>query len=583
MAITETQKEIMTAPVRENIQPYVNTYTYGSQISKTFTCEDNLKSITLERVGDESKFFGYGIVQKVNIKLINLTEAEIESWLTTSTRINIYNNDGTRFAFTPSFWISEVHVNAVTGEASVTAYDGLYAASSISVTTGWSAIDDAVNLTMQGMVDRAASVLYTGLTDIVKEELIAQGETDTIFMAYQLPKRRIAGTQTEYEFPTFTWNIDGTETYRELLDDIAEVYHAVYYLDSYNRIKFKQLIPADEPVLEITPDDYFSGTLKSSRRIGALYHTTVLGNNVGIVEANGRTGTEVYFRDNAILSLMDDETVLTYFKMILGSHFTYDYETPNLTPDLSYWGIGQFECTWRGNTFLEIGDFIRIYNADNDFWLGSYVLNDVIEYDGTLRQKTQWNYKSEDTASGDKPPTIAEVIKQTYAHVDKVNQNITQVVSTQGEHEEQITSLVTEAGNISASVVTMQNGLEETMEGINGTFDTLTKKVEAAVTADDVQISIERELSNGVDKVATKTGYTFDEEGLTIAKSTSEMSTQITDDGMTVYRSGEAVLIANNEGVQAEDLHATTYLIIGNNSRFEDMGSDRTACFWIGG
>ena len=61
------------------------------------------------------------------------------------------------------------------------------------------------------------------------------------------------------------------------------------------------------------------------------------------------------------------------------------------------------------------------------------------------------------------------------------------------------------------------------------------------------------------------------------------MSTQITDDGMTVYRSGEAVLIANNEGVQAEDLHATTYLIIGNNSRFEDMGSDRTACFWIGG
>jgi hypothetical protein len=43
------------------------------------------------------------------------------------------------------------------------------------------------------------------------------------------------------------------------------------------------------------------------------------------------------------------------------------------------------------------------------------------------------------------------------------------------------------------------------------------------------------------------------------------------------------LLTANKEGVVAKDLHATTYLIIGKNSRFEDFGSDRTACFWIGG
>ena len=60
------------------------------------------------------------------------------------------------------------------------------------------------------------------------------------------------------------------------------------------------------------------------------------------------------------------------------------------------------------------------------------------------------------------------------------------------------------------------------------------------------------------------------------------MQTTITEDGMTVYRDSEAVLIADNEGVKAEDLHATTYLIIGNNSRFEDV-NNRTACYWIGG
>ena len=51
---------------------------------------------------------------------------------------------------------------------------------------------------------------------------------------------------------------------------------------------------------------------------------------------------------------------------------------------------------------------------------------------------------------------------------------------------------------------------------------------------------------------------------------------------MTVYKGGEEVLVADNEGVKAEDLHATTYLIVGRNSRFEDLGYDRTACFWIG-
>ena len=40
--------------------------------------------------------------------------------------------------------------------------------------------------------------------------------------------------------------------------------------------------------------------------------------------------------------------------------------------------------------------------------------------------------------------------------------------------------------------------------------------------------------------------------------------------------------MADNLGVKAEDLHATTYLIIGNNSRLEDYNTNRTGCFWIG-
>ena len=51
---------------------------------------------------------------------------------------------------------------------------------------------------------------------------------------------------------------------------------------------------------------------------------------------------------------------------------------------------------------------------------------------------------------------------------------------------------------------------------------------------------------------------------------------------MKIFRSSTEVLTADNEGVKAEDLHATTYLIIGETSRLEDKDG-RTVCYWIGG
>lgn len=101
------------------------------------------------------------------------------------------------------------------------------------------------------------------------------------------------------------------------------------------------------------------------------------------------------------------------------------------------------------------------------------------------------------------------------------------------------------------------------------------------MTSADVQLAISTELAKGTDKVTTSTGFTFNEDGLTISKSDSEMSTNIDEDGMSIFKGSQEVLTANNTGVDAQNLHATTYLIIGTNSRFEDYGSDRTGCFWI--
>lgn len=116
-------------------------------------------------------------------------------------------------------------------------------------------------------------------------------------------------------------------------------------------------------------------------------------------------------------------------------------------------------------------------------------------------------------------------------------------------------------------------------------IEDLAESVEMKVDADDVTIQINERFEEGVESVETSTGYRFDAEGLTISKSGNAMTNKIDNTGMYVTRSGEEILTANKDGVNATNLHAKTYLIIGSGngrSRFEDYESDRTGCFWIG-
>ena len=93
-----------------------------------------------------------------------------------------------------------------------------------------------------------------------------------------------------------------------------------------------------------------------------------------------------------------------------------------------------------------------------------------------------------------------------------------------------------------------------------------------------------------VHSVTTQTGYTFNQDGLTIYKSGEDIKNLLDNKGMSVSRivgsEEEAILTADTNGVDAINLTARQYLIVGSNSRFEnyDNGTDshRTACFYIG-
>lgn len=285
--------------------------------------------------------------------------------------------------------------------------------------------------------------------------------------------------------------------------------------------------------------------------------------NIKYERSNVISGTTQYIRNNPFWDLRADRAQLV---------------DDALT---AVWGmtINQFDCVWRGNPQLEIGDKIALITKDNEKVI-SYVLNDVIDYSGGLTQRTSWHYtESEETASN--PSNLGELLTQTYAKVDKVNKRIEMVVSATDGNTETLNQLVSDKDGIVASVERVEKRLTDDLAPITSDIAELTKSVEAQITAEDVRFAINTEIEKGAQKVVTSTGYTFNEEGLTVEKSGSEMKTTISDDGMRVYRDNHEVLTADNRGVKAENLHATTYLIIGTNSRFEDYGG-RTGCFWIG-
>jgi hypothetical protein len=494
---------------------------------ESYFSQDDLKSITLERLG-ESKFFGFGVCQKANIKLL---DRGFEKSFTTSDKFNI-SFDGLKIS--PQLRVSEVHRDETTGELSITVYDALKAANDcvvndINLTTPYNLADVARVI---------ASKIKVGIVIPALDEFNLSFENGA--------------------------NFDGAETLREVLNAIAEATQTMYFINRNNELVFKRLsAEAKQDLLYITAEDYFSFDNSTNRRLTAIVSATELGDNY---EAHtGQIGTTQYVRNNPFWELREDLPQLVDKAIEVMGNFT----------------IPQFECSWRGNYLLEPGDWISVGSIHNQIY--ALYINDSLEYDGGLSAKTYWEYTDEE-AEHSNPTNLGEALKQTYAKVDKANKQIDIVVSEIASNDEEISQLQMTTGTIELSVSSLQETTTDAIDGINSELAQLNEKASLSVKKDEIEMIVQSQISNGVASVETTTGFRFDDEGLTISKSNSDISTTITEDGMQVEDGNKKLLIANHEGVKAEDLHATTYLIVGKYSRFEDYGSSkRTACFWIGG
>lgn len=484
----------------------------GSTLVKTCTCGDVLQEFVIDRAGDNSKFFGFGVCQKLGIKLIDLGR---ELTVTTANTIDIayeVEKDGRmREAYLlPTYFVTEVNRDEDTNLLSITAYDPINAANEHFI----SEVTLTAPYTIRECV--AACSVFLGLDGI---EIVGVKDTETCF-------------DTSYSTGA---NLEGTEYIRDVLDAIAEVTQTVYYVNHRNKLVFKRFDMEGGPALTITKDDYFTLHTQTNRRLSAICSATELGDNV---EASlEESGTTQYVRDNPFWELREDVGTLVESALAAVGGLT----------------INQFDCEWAGNLLLEVGDKIELITEDGGS-VFSYFLNDSFTFDGTVWQFTEWTFEDNDGETASNPTSLGEALNKTFAKVDKANKQITLFV----------------------------NEVTEKQASTDSELDIIRENQTSLIqTANDINIRVETIEIEGVHRVETSTGFTFDKEGLRINKDNSGIENLLDNTGMYVKQDDTEVLSANEKGVKAKDLHAVTYLWIGSHSRFEDYEGGRTGCFWI--
>lgn len=263
------------------------------------------------------------------------------------------------------------------------------------------------------------------------------------------------------------------------------------------------------------------------------------------------------------------------------------------------------------NLHLRAGDTVRITDA-NGKCITAYIMTktqkgqrDTFECTGSARRDSPEAVNSESLKS------LSGKVLEVRKSIDGLNVKATRLDEKIEGNTKQLTEKITEVeldgegitasvSSVQQQVVQNQNTVNQQIGEVSGKIDNVAGEasrnaediatVKESVTtlkqtSDAVSIQVQKIVDDGVSKVTTGMGYTFDENGLKIQKPGEEIGNLLDNTGMYVTRSGTVILQANAAGVTATDVKVNNYLIVGEHARFEDYsdGTDtkRTGCFWI--
>lgn len=179
---------------------------------------------------------------------------------------------------------------------------------------------------------------------------------------------------------------------------------------------------------------------------------------------------------------------------------------------------------------------------------------------------------------------------------DAQEKNITTLQATATSLSASVSSVKTDIKTAEGDISNIRTRVEKNEADIKAASDSITATVKSTTEdltgirkqlteltqdADSLNLSIQNIEKNGVSQVTTTTGYTFNDKGLTIRKSGSEIENRMDNTGMYVTRDGDTMLQANAAGVVATDVTIRNFLIVGDHARFESYPTNRIACFYV--
>lgn len=253
--------------------------------------------------------------------------------------------------------------------------------------------------------------------------------------------------------------------------------------------------------------------------------------------------------------------------------------------------VHNISCENRGDITLDAWDMIKYVTDDGEY----YTLNEnELTYNGVCMSKVKTSIPA-----GKKNETTNIINASTDAAIKRVQTIVNEVEGSMTTLTEKTTVLETKTSenetNINNNYQNIINQLgdyakESELISIKESVETIQKESSLAIEiAKQVQ-------TDGVTRLDTKTGYTFDEDGLTIEKTNAKTKTTLNEVGLDVKdatgASDESLLFAGYDEttgetiVKSKNMTVEKYLVIGQYSRMEDFVKDgvkATGVFWIGG
>lgn len=267
-----------------------------------------------------------------------------------------------------------------------------------------------------------------------------------------------------------------------------------------------------------------------------------------------------------------------------------------------------------GLMYLNAKDRISVENLNGEKF-NTYLLDHTIDYTGIVLDSMESPAKTNTETKYHFIPQLIQTLKHTEIKADKAKQEITLIVEKQEGLENTIAEQKIQSDKISSRVEDVnkrmtndyitEERVNSKIDGINKEYEILEKRVATTeLSSSDFKVQIENIQNNGVDKITTSMGYTFNDKGLNINRDNADTGTIVDEAGVQVidktgyqetdilyagYIKEDNTKYSDYVGqtiVSTTNLIVRNYLVVGDNSRFENyknpiLGGQGTGAFEI--